>query len=933
MISFTNHALDQFLEDLMQFSIKASDMVRLGGKSTPKTASLLLSEQSNSHRLSPETRASIDQCREDGKDIAEQLRHTFSNFIRHRTSFDDLLDYLEFSEESNDVKCYSAFQVPLEADGWKTQGRGQKEIDADYLFRRWQKGQDPGIFAERKLRQDKFAWELSRLERNRLHDKWYHKIAEEKSEKIRELAKMYKGTQETIESHLDEGKIELLRKKRIIGCTTTAAAKYNRLITAAQPDIIIVEEAGEILESHVLTALTPSVKQLVLIGDHKQLRPKINNYALSVEKGDGFDLNRSLFERLILQGYPHTVLQKQHRMHPDISVLIKELIYPELQDSDDTLNRPTVRGFEDRVIFMNHSHAEVDNNAISDRRDQDSKSSKENVFEADMVLKLVKYLGQQGYGTKHIVVLTPYLGQLRLLRDKLSDEVDPWLSDLESFDLIRAGQLSDAAASVGKSQLRLSTIDNYQGEESDIVIVSLTRSNSRGDVGFLAAPERLNVLLSRARNSVFLFGNMETFMQSKKGQHVWVPFFKSMKEKGHLYDGVPVRCEQHPEHRSLLREPLDFDKFCPEGGCTEPWQVRPILQPTIFILSPKKYMLTSISGVLLGCKAHTCNLKCHRVSDHTGMLCSELVEVFCSDQNHSSWVPCYRKHKRLECQTLVEMMCGAQQHRCQVACGKRNSRIECQELVNVSCPQKHPRKVKCWRKDEPVVCHRLIDIICDRQHTRRVPCSKKNDSSCEQCIEEDAEVERKAVRDLDLERKKRALRENYKQDLARIQDRIDHNRAIIKERQENDKRTRTLNQRRDELAALEQTVTRIQNQKERSAAHRTNVQVPAPMPGTRLNDDSSSSTASQHAAPSSQAKDEWEDLKKHEGAKSKPLDELMGMIGLEEVKSAFLSIKSRVDTAIRQGINLDQERFSCSMLGNPGTGMPISPCLLVVFAS
>lgn len=113
--------------------------------------------------------------------------------------------------------------------------------------------------------------------------------------------------------------------------------------------------------------------------------------------------------------------------------------------------------------------------------------------------------------------------------------------------------------------------DNYQGEESDIVIVSLTRSNSRGDIGFLAAPERLNVLLSRARNCVFLLGNMATFMQSKKGQHVWIPFFESLKKNGHLHDGLSVRCEKHPGNKFLIKEPKDFDRYCPDGGCTEPW--------------------------------------------------------------------------------------------------------------------------------------------------------------------------------------------------------------------------------------------------------------------------------------------------------------------------------------------------------------------------
>lgn len=75
--------------------------------------------------------------------------------------------------------------------------------------------------------------------------------------------------------------------------------------------------------------------------------------------------------------------------------------------------------------------------------------------------------------------------------------------------------------------------DNYQGEEADIVIVSLTRSNANGDIGFLAARERLNVLLSRARNCLIMFGNMETYMHSKKGTDTWNPFFHLMRAKNH----------------------------------------------------------------------------------------------------------------------------------------------------------------------------------------------------------------------------------------------------------------------------------------------------------------------------------------------------------------------------------------------------------------
>lgn len=103
------------------------------------------------------------------------------------------------------------------------------------------------------------------------------------------------------------------------------------------------------------------------------------------------------------------------------------------------------------------------------------------------------------------------------------------------------------------------------------MIVSLTRSNSDGDIGFLAARERLNVLLSRARDCLIMIGNMDTYMHSKKGGDTWLPFLDSMKTKNHLYDGLPVRCEKHPEKKFLLKVPEDFDRCCPDGGCAESW--------------------------------------------------------------------------------------------------------------------------------------------------------------------------------------------------------------------------------------------------------------------------------------------------------------------------------------------------------------------------
>lgn len=99
---------------------------------------------------------------------------------------------------------------------------------------------------------------------------------------------------------------------------------------------------------------------------------------------------------------------------------------------------------------------------------------------------------------------------------------------------------------------RAQKIDNYQGEESDIVIVSLTRSNVNHDIGFMSAPERLNVLLSRTRDALIMIGNAETFINSRKGGKVWTQLFELLKVGRHIYDGFPVKCERHPVRIALL---------------------------------------------------------------------------------------------------------------------------------------------------------------------------------------------------------------------------------------------------------------------------------------------------------------------------------------------------------------------------------------------
>jgi len=455
VICYTNHALDQFLGDLIDIGIPDESMVRLGSKSADRTKRLSLAEQSSGAKASQYSWAFVNEKREELKDLEQRLNSKVTNFKAAITK-QQLMEYLEFSD---DADFHEAFLLPEQEDGMQVVGKGGKRIHDHYLLDQWANGHDAGTFRSMVGENHGDVWAMSPGSRKEAMDRWTWDILRDCLEDIASSFRDYNRIENEIDEYFYQTKNSaILQTKRVIGCTTTAAAKYIRALQAAKPGVILVEEAGEILESHVLTAMTPGTKQLVLIGDHKQLRPKVNNYKLTVEKGDGFDLNRSMFERMVLTGYPHTTLLTQHRMCPEISRLVRHLTYPDLLDAGKTQNRPELRGFQNKVIFVNHEQPELDLNSVSERRDPTTKGSKQNPFEVEMVLKCIRYLAQQGYGTDQVVVLTPYLGQLHLLRGELSKTNDPVLNDFDSYELVRAGLLTPASAKIAKRPILISTI-------------------------------------------------------------------------------------------------------------------------------------------------------------------------------------------------------------------------------------------------------------------------------------------------------------------------------------------------------------------------------------------------------------------------------------------------------------------------------------------
>ncbi|KAI0965474.1 P-loop containing nucleoside triphosphate hydrolase protein [Xylaria arbuscula] len=619
ILTYKHHALDQFIEDLIKLGIPKSDIVRLGSskKATTSVQSLSMRDAAQLVKLTREQWEILDWRKTETRDEGESLEQAFSSLGQQTSSRKEILEHLEFLSEG--PPFFSAFEVPRGDDGTTYVGRKGKAIDSTFhLLDRWCQGKDSWPF---KMVAQKYpaVWGIKAPDRSILQQQWKAEILRERLDAVQTAGHSYNKGIEKISSVFMEKELTVLRSKRIIACTTTAAAKYVQILNSERPGVVLVEEAGEILESHILTALSSETKQLILIGDHKQLRPKVN-FALSVEKGDGYDLNVSLFERLILRGYPHHTLLQQHRMRPELARFVRELTYPNLVDAAGTKNRPSAKGLQDNIIFLNHSHREEEMHNVRDWKDGASPSTKRNVHEIQMAIKTLRYLSQQEIKTptEKIVILTPYLGQLHLLRDELSKDNDPVLNDLDSHDLIRAGLVSRATAQVNKPKIRISTIDNFQGDESEIVIVSLTRSNNNGDIGFMYSPERLNVLLSRARNSLILIGNAETFMNSRKGGRLWNQLLSMLKAQNHIYDGLPVKCEQHPSRVAILHSPEDFDNECPDGGCKEQ------------------------CGATLKCGVHKCPRSCHHLSDHSKMNCDRITEVKCQN-SHVQKRKCYEK--------------------------------------------------------------------------------------------------------------------------------------------------------------------------------------------------------------------------------------------------------------------------------------------------
>ena len=507
---------------------------------------------------------------------------------------------------------------------------------------------------------------LSKCDRQALYNYWIQQCIEKLSNELHSDFEEYLTLCNEYQEATQEEDLFVLEKADLIGMTTTGASKYQHIIQKLKPKIIVVEEAAEVLESHIVSCLTAATQQLILIGDHKQLRPKPNEYHLARE----CNLDISLFERLIRAGISHATLKIQHRMRPEIAGLVCPHIYSKLINHESVLQFENVQGVTTNMYFFHHEYLEVENDELK---------SHCNPEEARLVVKLCEYLLKQGYSPSKITILTTYTSQVLKLKQ---------LMPRNEFEGVR-----------------ITAVDNFQGEENDIILLSLVRSNTKGRVGFLSIENRICVALSRAKKGFYCFGN---FSLLRKSCETWKHILQYLEEQGRVGSCLILCCFNHSDTKTEIRTVADF-KNVPEGGCDRPCDVR------------------------LEC-GHVCKLYCHPTDRrHEDYTCKQPCAKQCENGH-----PCPKlcSQKCTVCRVKVQKLMPKCGHYQNIPCCVMPEAFECQAPCTKKCKQGHLCNKLCSQdcgdcttavqKEHPI-CGHIQDVFCHMDPALsecRFPCEK-----------------------------------------------------------------------------------------------------------------------------------------------------------------------------------------------------------------
>ena len=287
---------------------------------------------------------------------------------------------------------------------------------------------------------------------------------------------------------------ELFTEARVIACTLVGAA--SRVLERKRFSSLFIDEAAQAIEAACWIAISRA-DRVILAGDHCQLPPTIK----CIEAARG-GLGRTLLEKVVLHK-PETVslLKIQYRMHEDIMRFPSRWFYHDELEAAPEVKYRGILDFDTPVSWIDTSELDLQEKAVSEG------AGRLNTGEAELLVRELKnYMERIGIRRileEHIDfgVISPYRAQVHYLRHLLKKE--PFFRPCRRL-------------------ITVHTVDGFQGQERDVIMISLVRANEKGQIGFLRDLRRMNVAITRARMKLLILGEAVTLTRH--------PFYRELYE-------------------------------------------------------------------------------------------------------------------------------------------------------------------------------------------------------------------------------------------------------------------------------------------------------------------------------------------------------------------------------------------------------------------
>jgi len=289
---------------------------------------------------------------------------------------------------------------------------------------------------------------------------------------------------------------EQFEKAQVIACTPVVSS--SKMMRDKQFSTVFIDEAAQALEPMCWIPITRS-NRVVFAGDHFQLPPTVKS-KIAEDKG----LKETLMEQCMNINQVSVMLQTQYRMHEKIMRFSNDQFYQGKLHADVSVKDAVLSYDEHEPLLFNPiEFIDTAGCGYNELLNLESLSTS-NPDEAILLLKHLKLLIQQYEQNNQqqkkisIGIISPYKEQVQHITEKVLED-----------DFLKAYT----------SQISIKTIDGFQGQERDVIYISLVRSNDNQEIGFLNDTRRMNVALTRAKKKLVLIGDSATF-----GNH---PFYKS----------------------------------------------------------------------------------------------------------------------------------------------------------------------------------------------------------------------------------------------------------------------------------------------------------------------------------------------------------------------------------------------------------------------